>query len=75
MGFVEVIGGMIVKEIGQIVRDEVKAAISEAMFLTSTYAKYDKQAVELIEEGKNATTLEEKDAVLDKLFEARPKFS
>lgn len=75
MAFLEVVGGIVAKEIIAWAEKKVEAIIANAMFRTNTYAKYDQQAVELIEEGKNATTIEEKDAVLDKLYEARPKFT
>lgn len=75
----EAILAVVTKQIAQevlgIIRDEIKAVVSEAMFRTEAFTKADQKAQELIADGKKAKTLEEKDAILDQLLAARPKFS
>lgn len=78
MGILETIGAYIVKQVTQevvkVVKEEIRAFVTEVIWTQKNNAKYDKEAAEIYEQAKHAKTLAEKDALLDKLFNSRPKF-
>lgn len=74
-GFLEGIVSILAKAIMDKISGEIKAAVANAMFRNGAYEAADRKKTELAEEMANAKTQEERDAILDKIYEARPKFS
>lgn len=74
MGFLEGLVSIIAKEVAGQVLDLITSRIDKAFDRSDAFKKLDEEKTALAEEMRDAETFEERSAILDKIYEARPKF-
>lgn len=65
---------IIAKEVASAVVGEVSSRLDKMFDRSAAFEKFDQEKKELVMEARNAKTPQEIEAVLDKIYEARPKF-
>lgn len=74
MGFLEAIAGKIATYLAGRIFDMLRDQIQKAIEYERIYEKHDKLKNEMAEELAQATTEEERDAILTKIYNSRPSF-
>lgn len=74
MAFLEGLVSIIAKEVAEQVLGLITARIDKAFDRSDAFKRLDAEKTALAEEMRSAETFEERTAILDKIYEARPKF-